>query len=186
MSSTAVSQPLLLSAAEFVRLPRNGSRRELVRGQIVEKPMPGNKHGYYCSKVDRLVGNHVEQCDAGRTMCNDSFVVTHRNPDTVRGTDIHFFSYERLPRGPIPDEPLDVVPELVFEVRSPSDRLIRMIAKAIEYIEAGVVVVVIVDPQVQRLMIYRQDSTQELGIDDVLTLPDVLPGFSVPVRKFFE
>src|SRR5258708_40294303 len=114
-------------------------------------------------------------------MSNDSFVRTQRDPDTVRGGDVCYVSYSLLPPGPVPEGLLDLVPELVFEVRSPSDRLIKMIAKATEYIEAGVLVVCIVDPKQQRIMIYRQDATEELGIDDVLTLPDVLPGFSVTV-----
>lgn len=184
--STAVSQPISLSGQEFVRLPSNGKRRELVRGLIVQKPMPDMRHGIIGAKTGHMISSFLEQQDIGRTATNDAFVLTRRNPDTVRGADVCFISYGRLPRGPVPEGLLDVVPELVLEVRSPSDRLIRMNAKATEYIEGGVTVVCIVDPQQLRIMVYRQDSTQELGIDDVLTLPDVLPGFSAPVRKFFE
>jgi hypothetical protein len=38
--SIVASQSSLLSVEEFARLPVNGMRRELVRGLIVEKPMP--------------------------------------------------------------------------------------------------------------------------------------------------
>ena len=31
-------------------------------------------------------------------MCNDSWIQTGSNPDTVRGGDVCFFSYERLPK----------------------------------------------------------------------------------------
>jgi Uma2 family endonuclease len=176
----------LLSAGEFVRLPQNGMRRELVRGHIVERPMPDLRHGVVCAKTGHMVSSFLDQNDVGRTATNDSFVRTRQNPDTVRGADGCFISFERLPRGPIPEGLLDAIPELIFEIRSPSDRLIRMIAKATEYIEAGVMVVCIIDPQQQKIMVYRQDDAGALGIDDVLTLSDVLPGFSVPVRKFFD
>ena len=38
-------------------------------------------------------------------MSNESVVVTERNPDTVRGADISFYSFNRLPKGPLPDTP---------------------------------------------------------------------------------
>jgi len=51
----------------------------------------------------------------------------------------------------------------------------------------GVPVVIGIDPLGQIITIYRSDELPRmLGIDDTLTLPDVLPGFSVPVRYLFE
>jgi hypothetical protein len=36
-------------------------------------------------------------------LSNDTGVVTERGPDTVRGADISFYSYARVPKGPLPD-----------------------------------------------------------------------------------
>ena len=66
--------------------------------------------------------------------------------DSVRGGDVVFYSYTRLPRGPIPEGYLEVVPELVFEVRSPSDRWAKITAKVGEYLDAGVLVACVLDP----------------------------------------
>jgi hypothetical protein len=30
------------------------------------------------------------------------------------------------------------------------------------------------------------DDVQKLSVDDPLTFPDILPGFAIPVRRFFE
>ncbi len=91
-----------------------------------------------------------------------------------------------MPQGPIPED-LKVPPELVVEVRSPTDRWGQLFGKVSEYLGAGVVVVVIVDPNTETVSVYRDDGRQQiLTTTDELTLPDVLPGFAVSVARFFE
>ena len=161
---------------------------ELVRGCIVEQTMPsGLRHGYVCMLIGHLIYDFIREKDLGRVMSNDSFVVTRRDPDTVRGADICFYSYTRLPKGPIPEKFADNTPDLVFEVRSPWDRWIDVIAKTTEYLEAGVSVVCVVDPKDQTVWIYRSDENpRSLTIDDEFALPDILPGLKIPIRQFFE
>ena len=96
----ATSSTRLVTAEEYLRQPDNGVPSELVRGRIVKMNRPFTAHGYFCSVVDRLVGNHVADNDLGRVVCNDAGVVTERDPDTVRGPDVAFYSYDRAPRGP--------------------------------------------------------------------------------------
>jgi Uma2 family endonuclease len=181
-----VPAPALMTAEEFVAKYEN-QRVELVRGRVVEVPMPFPKHGLTCNWVAFYLTQHVTARDLGRVMTNDSFVRTEGGPDTVRGTDVCYFSYERLPKGPMPEGLLDVLPELVFEVRSPTDRWTKLVAKAAEYLEAGVTVVVILDPKTESATIYRADERPAtVEKDGTLTVPDVLPEFAVPVRKFFE
>jgi hypothetical protein len=63
------------------------------------------------------LGGHLDRHDTGRLVGNDSGVVTEHEPDTVRGADVAYYSYERIPRGPLPrGRYLTVMPELVFEV----------------------------------------------------------------------
>jgi len=49
------------------------------------------------------------------------------DPDKVRGADVSYYSFGGLPPGPLPEGYLDVVPELVFEVRSSTDRWARVV-----------------------------------------------------------
>jgi Uma2 family endonuclease len=47
--------------------------------------------------------------------------------------------------------------------------------------------VVLLDPKTATVTIYRQDELHQLLHNgDELTLPDVLPGFAVPIARFFE
>ena len=178
--------PPLLTAEEFVERYA-GRYVDLVKGVVVEYPMPYPRHGKVCGLVARPLLNFVADHDLGHVMINDSFVRLRENPDTVRGPDLSYYSYARLPRGEVPGGLLAAIPDLVFEVRSPSNDWSEVFAKLGEYLKAGVLVVVVIDPDSATASAYRRTEFQQIFDNgDELTLPDVLPGFGVPVRQFFE
>jgi Uma2 family endonuclease len=163
-----------------------GQPYELVRGRAVEVPMAGARHGKVCFKAAVILGGFVIDSDLGHAMSNDTLIRTRSDPDGARGADVCFISYARLPKGAVPDGPLEVAPELVVEVRSPSDRWTDVVGKGLEYLDAGVTAVVILDPPTASAVVYRADARSEIVEgDQPLTLPDVLPGFAVPVSRFF-
>jgi Uma2 family endonuclease len=177
----------LLTAEEYEQLPDNGQPTELVRGRVVTLNMPAPRHGEICVKIIRILGRFLDDHDIGRLVSNDSGVITERGPDTVRGGDVEFYSYDRVPRGPLPRGYLPVVPEIVFEVRSPGDRWSRILTKVGEYLEAGVTLVCVLDEQTETARVYRQEEPDQiLSAEQELTLPEILPDFRVPVRRFFE
>jgi Uma2 family endonuclease len=176
----------LLTAEQFGTRPDPGFPEELVQGRIVTMPPPTPRHGQICSKVDRLMGTFADEHDLGHVLCNDSGVITERDPDTVRGADVSFYSYAKVPRGKIRKGYLDVVPDLVVEVRSADDRWSEILAKVNEYLDAGVRVVIVLDPEPERAYVFRADQPPGvLGPDDELTVPDLLGDFRVAVRLFF-
>lgn len=175
-----------MTAEEFVAQHENNCM-ELVRGEIVELPMPFPAHGKICFQIIVWLGQYLEAHHIGQAMSNDSFMRTHRNPDSVRGPDVMYFSYERLPRGPIPPGFLDVAPDLVIEVRSPTDRLSKMTEKAMEYLAAGVRAVVLLDPERAAATVFREEELpQTFHNGDSLKVPEVLPGFEVKLSKLFS
>jgi Uma2 family endonuclease len=177
----------LITAEEFGRMSDDGRRTELVQGRVVELPPPKLRHGKICHRVSLLIGIHVEAHDLGHVVINDTGIITERNPDSVRGADIAFYSYARMPKGPMPESYSGVAPDLVIEVRSPSDRWRDIHAKVAEYLKIGVLVVCVLDPEPRTAHLYYPDQADRaLGPDDELTFPECLPGFSVPVRRFFE
>ncbi|MCI0455558.1 MAG: Uma2 family endonuclease [Gemmataceae bacterium] len=177
----------LLTAEQFRLLPDDGQPRELVRGRVVPMNVPAPRHGYLCGNVIGILREFVIQHDLGRVIGNDSGVLTERDPDTVRGADVAYYSYLRLPKGPMPEGYLPVVPELVFEVRSPTDRWKKVLAKVAEYLNGGVAVVCVLDAQTETARVFFEDQPpQNFQADQELTLPDLLPGLQVRVRRFFE
>src|SRR5207249_2861402 len=92
----------LLTAEEFARLPDDGVPTELVRGRVVPLTIATSRHGQICAEVARVVGNHTEAHHLGHLVTNSSAVITERGPDTVRGADIAFYSFTRVPPGRLP------------------------------------------------------------------------------------
>lgn len=190
MSSTVTlptaAPVLLMTAEEFVRRYLRANF-ELVKGVLKELPVPFLKHGRICFLIARFIEEAAERQTLGRVMTNDSFVKTRSNPDSVRGADVCYFSYDRLPRGQVPDGLLSVVPDLVVEVRSPSDTWTEIFAKVSEYLAAGVRAVVVLDAVSTSASVYRAEELQQIFHNgDELTVPEVLPGFAVAVRRLFE
>jgi Uma2 family endonuclease len=177
----------LLTAEEYSLLPDNGQPTELIRGRAVDVNLPTPRHGEICTQVVRILGRFLDDHDLGRLIGNDSGVITERDPDTVRGADVAYYSYSRIPRGPSPRGYLTVVPELVFEVRSPTDRWGQVLTKVGEYLEAGVGLVCVLDEPTRSAHIYRADQpAQALAADTELIFPELFPEFRLTVGRFFE
>jgi Uma2 family endonuclease len=172
----------LITAEEFGRMPDppDGSRQELVRGVIVTMPPPKALHGACCSKVDRRLGNFVEEHKLGNVFANDTGFILERDPDTVRGPDVSFWSKARLPE--IPEEYTDIPPDLAVEVVSPGDHYSRIQTKVRHYLDHGVKMIWIVDPTDRSVTVYRSKEQGKILVEtDTLTGEDVVPGFACRV-----
>ena len=187
MSTAPTTTEPRLTAEQYAALPDTGRLDELVRGRIVPVPPPNRRHGIICAKVARILGDYIEDHDLGHIMINDAGVITQRDPDTVRGPDLAFYTYAKLPKDAILANYGPEVPDLIVEVRSPSERWPMILAKAAEYLAAGVSVVVILDDERRSANVISADgSTRMLADDDELAIPEILGDFHVPIQRFFE
>jgi Uma2 family endonuclease len=179
---STVTHKKLLTAEEFYLLPEpsDGSRQELVRGEVITMPPPGGLHGVTCSKTNRKLGNFIDGGPGGTLVCNDTGFVTDRNPDSVRGPDISYWSKERLTEVPVGY--IEIPPDMLVEVLSPSNVWKQIRAKIQEYFEKGVRLVWVIAPEDRTLTIYRTpDEGRVLHETATVTGEDVLPGFSCRV-----
>jgi Uma2 family endonuclease len=175
-------QKKLLTAEEFFLLPKptGGSRQELVRGEIVTMPPHGGSHGVCCSKAGRHIGNFVEGNSDGTVVSNGTGFITDRDPDSVRGPDISYWSKERLKEVPVGY--IEIAPDMLVEVLSPSNTWKQIRAKIKEYFAKGVRLVWVIAPEDRILTIYRTaDEGRVLHETATVTGEDVLPGFSCRV-----
>lgn len=92
----------LLTIDEYAELPDDGRRTELVRGRLIELTQPNFLHGYVCSEMSFLLNAWVKAQGLGRVIGNDSGVITEHDPDTLRGADVAYYSFERLPKETVP------------------------------------------------------------------------------------
>lgn len=178
------TKPALLTGKELLEMGDIGPC-ELIEGRLVHMSPTKPEHGRIEIRFGRILDTFVSEHGLGEVQGGEVGIYTRRDPDTVRGADILFISRERLARA-TPGDFLDIAPELVVEILSPSDRWTEVKKKLREYFETGVAVVLVVDPEERSVSVYRSlTNIHELTADDVLTLEDVLPGFSVPVAHLF-
>ncbi len=177
----------LLTIDEYAKLPYLGYPNELVRGKIVRMNPPQSRHGQVCNTAAFLLTQYARQHDLGHVLSNDSGVITERDPDTIRGADVAYYSFDRVPKGPIGEGYIDVAPDIVVEVMSPFDKWPDVLAKVAEYPKAGVGVVCILDPKESTAQLYRPDGDIEtLDVTQTLRLPALCDSFAEPVSRFFE
>ena len=175
----------LLTAEEYADLSLPGPT-ELVLGRVIELNQPRPRHGLVCRNVFRKIDRFVSDRDLGYVFPNDTGFITHRRPDSVRGPDVCFFSYARMPKGQVPDSYPEVAPELVFEVLSPTDRWRDVLEKVVEYLDAGVLIVCVLDPERETAQINpARRAGNILTGDDELAFPEILSGFGVKVSELF-
>jgi Uma2 family endonuclease len=179
---SVITPKKLLTAEEFFLLPDppDGSQQELVRGEVITMPPPGGLHGVTCSKVVRKLGNFIDAGPGGTLVCNNAGFITERDPDSVRGPDISYWSRERLVEVPVGYIP--IAPDMLVEVLSPSNTRKKILAKLQEYFAKGVRLVWVIAPEDRTLTIYRNaDEGRLLHETTMVTGEDVLPGFSCRV-----
>ena len=169
----------------FVHRPENEQRWfELVRGEVIELPVPQRPHGSVCANICGLLFIFKRQVGWGDVVSNDSGVVLEQDPDTVRGPDIAFFAE---PQADDEQEGYSLVPPLLaVEVLSPNDKANLLARKIADYLANGVALVWVVDPANRTVVVYRQANHPGAFFEeDEITGEEVLPGFRCKVADFF-
>lgn len=105
----------------------------------------------------------------------------------MREPDVYFVSAERLPLDDDSDGYLEVPPELVVEIVSPSDRQEAVNDKTLMWLGLGALMVVEVYPAERAVMVHQPGvPAVTLTGDDTLDGGDVLPGFRMPLNEIFN
>lgn len=169
---------------EFLALEDSENLLELVNGQVVTMSRPKGRHGIVCAEFAYRLGHFVDEHRLGWVASNDTGVIIRGERDSLRGVDVGYWSLERQPHEPV--DYFDTVPDLAVEVLSPADRRKDVLAKVRQYVEAGVRMVWVADPDAETVTVYRGSMTgTEHPADAILEGGDVLPGFTRRVKDFF-
>ncbi len=185
--ATAREKQKLLTADDLLRLYSEGVRGELIRGVLHETMASGEEHGEIVTNIVLILGGFVKPRRLGRLVASDVGVRLERDPDTVREPDLAFVSAEKRPLDIRNTGYLEVVPDLVVEIVSPSDRPADVVEKAQMWLSFEARLVWVVYPDTRTVGVYQPDATEVmLGEGDALDGGAALPGFSCTVRDIFE
>jgi Uma2 family endonuclease len=178
-----------LTGDDLLGLPTGmGKRYELIEGELVTMTPAGYRHGVVALQIGFLLKNYNAPHKIG-TLCGaETGFYTRGDDKTVRALDAAFIAYTKLSAGSLPDGFLRIAPDLVVEVVSPGDRAGEIEQKTQEWLDFGVPLVWVVYPETQHVHVYagRHDQPRILTAEDAINGGDVLPGFEVPVRAFFQ
>jgi Uma2 family endonuclease len=157
-------------------------RMELVDGEIIVMSPSGYESEEVATNFSVELGSWVRPRQLGRvTGSSAGFILPNTN---TRAPDVSFVRAERLKRSPRSFAQL--APDLAVEVKSPSDSLTKLREKIQDFLKAGTQVGILIDPESKTVEIYRQgEDVVILGDRDLLTLPDLLPGWQVAVADLW-
>jgi Uma2 family endonuclease len=170
---------------DLLQLNNLGGMFELVDATLVEKAM-GWRESLIAMVIGRLLSDYVVSKNLGLVSGPDGFMRILKT--LVRGPDVAFVSWDRLPEGKVPDSPVpEIVPDLAIEVLSEGNTRAEMSRKRREYFHAGVRQVWMVDLNERTVAVYSDITRYELfDEDDVIHGGDFLPGLEIPLSQVFS
>jgi len=185
-----LSPLITLSRADFIRLCAANPELKLERtaqGELVIMSPTGGETGNLNFEIAGEV--YVWNRQSGRGKSFDSSTGFSLPSGSDRSPDLAWIPIEKW-------EALDpsvrqgflrLCPDFVVEILSPTDSWIQTQAKLQEYMDNGCRLGWLLDPKAKRVMIYRQGQAPELVEDpETLSGEDVLPGFTLPIRKIWS
>ncbi|MCS7468846.1 Uma2 family endonuclease [Stieleria sp. ICT_E10.1] len=170
---------------ELLKAHRQGNVCELVDGYLVERAM-GYRESLIAAVFIELLNQIVRTNKLGVVSGADGFF--RLSPSLIRGPDVAFTSWDRLPDRKVPAEAYPaVIPDLVVEVVSAGNTRTEMTNKRRDYFARGVRLVWMVDPDQRSVAVWRS-MTDYRVLDETQSLDgeDVIPGLSIPLAEVFE
>jgi Uma2 family endonuclease len=188
--------PRRMTAEELLAMPDDGIERWLIRGELREnaetdmnRRSPG--HGRTAANVCGFLKMWVrtQPHPRGSIYVNDTTFKLRPERSTLVGVDVAYVSSDleaRVPRGK-GVKLIEGVPVLVAEVLSPSDRHEDVTERVQEFLDVGVGIVWVLDPDFETVGVFRPGHQPHyFNRDDDLTAEPHLPGFCVRVAELFE
>lgn len=158
-------------------------RMELVHGEIVVMSPSGYESDEVAMEFGSQLRNWVKPQRLGRVAGSSAGFILP-NADT-RAPDVSFVMADRLRIAP--RSFAELAPDLMVEVKSPTDSLKKLEQKIVAFLEVGTRIGILINPEDRTLKVYRSNQEPELFRDgDVLTLPDLLPGWEVAISELWS
>jgi Uma2 family endonuclease len=172
---------------DYLRLPDDGRRYEVVRGVLYVSPAPRYDHQYVVTQLVLTMGRFVIENGLGVVVGGPFDILLSRIATPVE-PDFLFIRKGREPHAGDPN--FQGAPDLVVEVLSPSNRRYDQKIKLEAYEEAGVPEYWLVDPMARTVVIYTLEETGRYtefsrGRDGETVRSHSLDGFNLRVADLF-
>lgn len=181
-----ITKTQTIGAEELLKMPDDGFRYELLKGELKKMPPSGEEHGRITINFTTPLDQHVKANRLGVVYAAETGFLVSSNPDTVLAPDTAFISQKRFEEVGKVKGYWPGAPDLVVKVISPNDTYSEVEEKALQWLNAGARMVVVVDPRKRTVTVYR--SLTDITIlteEETLDGGDVVPGWRMPVGDLF-
>jgi Uma2 family endonuclease len=169
----------------FLELPEEKPALELeADGTVVQKMSPKGRHSrlqrYFLEAINGFARRKrmAEAFPELRTIFGGAAYVP----------DVSVYLWDRIPRdasGEVADDFFEP-PDAAIEIVSPGQRVNALIRRSVWYVDNGVRVALVVDPDDESILVFRSGQpTYAAQREDAIDLRDVLPGFELTAAQVF-
>lgn len=183
-----------MTIEEFMRRYSDEGPFEIIEGELVPVTPQSTQSGMVAGELFLALATYVKSRNLGQVFIEVPFVMS-ADSNWIAGSrvpDVMFVSAARMAELAATDpdwknKPLALVPDLVVEVSSPTDSHASVEKKIARYLDDGVQLVWLIEPETQTVTIYTSGSKQltRLDAEDTLTGGEVVPGFEMAVAGLF-
>lgn len=176
-----------ITAEELLRMPDDGDRHELIRGELRTVTPAGHPHGRIAMRFAWPLAQYVEERRLGAVYAAETGFLLASDPDTVRAPDVAFVRRERVAEVGETGGYLPGAPDLAVEVISPGDTYTGVEGKVTEWLQAGARMVIVVDPPNRAVKVHcGPTDVTTLSGDDEISGANVVPGWRLSLRWLFS
>ncbi|MDB9537191.1 Uma2 family endonuclease [Dolichospermum planctonicum CS-1226] len=167
---------------EEIQIAYPDYRLELVDGSIIIMSPSGYESEEVGTEFARILGNWVRPRKLGRVV-GSSAGFKLPNSD-LRAPDVSFVCANRLKKST--EDYAELVPDLVVEVKSKTDSLDKLRKKIEDFMNLGAKVGILINPKTRTVEVSTHGETVIFKDGDILTLPDLLPGWEVAISEIWS
>ncbi len=164
---------------------QTGKNFYLIRGKLVEV-MPGSlHHGIITQNVAYELQSHIRQHDLGFCVAAETGFKLPI-PNTVIAPDFGFIAKERLSKDYKRKGYGETVPDFIVEVKSPNDSLTKSLTKINLWLESGVKLAWLVNPETETVTVFSQNEVVQYKGDEIISTEPILKKFRKKTSDFFK
>lgn len=173
-----------LSFAAFEQLPDDGMHHEIIEGVLISLPPPKLGHGAIAHRIFRAFESRATQ--DGFTAWIEMGYKLSDDPATWIQPDVSLVDKKRVASAD-PEGYLLGAPELAVEIISPSESAHDVSTKVDLLLKHGSKAVWVIYSRLHKVEVHLPNQTAfTRRPGDNLSLPDLLPGWELPVDKLFK
>ncbi len=131
-----------ITLADYLLMPQLNHPYEIIDGEMMPSPAPTPAHQIIGANIFSPLSQHVKTKELGVVLFAPVDIILRRDPLRTRQPDVLFIHKDNLPGTSLDDleglQLLEITPDLVIEVLSPSDTKKVLTGKLTDYRRIGV------------------------------------------------